>query len=44
MSPNWAEVEAALVIPDALVKIAQGGDVKAIAEELDAQIEEILNK
>ena len=44
MSPNWGEVEAALVIPDALVKIAQGGDVKAIAEELDAQIEEILNQ
>ncbi|WP_292835357.1 extracellular solute-binding protein [Microbacterium sp.] len=44
MSPNWAEVEAALVIPDALVKIAQGGDVKAIAEDLDAQIEAILNK
>lgn len=43
-SPNWAEVEAAQIIPDALVKIAQGGDVKAIAEELDAQIEAILNK
>ena len=35
-SPNWAEVESAQIIPDALVKIAQGGDVKAIAEELDA--------
>ena len=44
MSPNWGEVEAALVIPDALVKIAQGGDVKAIAEDLDAQIEAILNQ
>lgn len=43
-SPNWAEVEAAQIIPDALVKIAEGGDVKAIAEELDAQIEAILNK
>ncbi|WP_243077107.1 extracellular solute-binding protein [Microbacterium sp. SS28] len=43
-SPNWAEVEAAQIIPDALVKIAQGGDVKTIAEELDAQIEAILNK
>lgn len=43
-SPNWAEVEAAQIIPDALVKIAQGGDVKAIAEELDTQIEAILNK
>ena len=35
-SPNWAEVEAAQIIPDALVKIAQGGDVKAIATELDS--------
>jgi N,N'-diacetylchitobiose transport system substrate-binding protein len=43
-SPNWAEVEAALVIPDALVKIAEGGDVAAIAAELDSQIEAILNK
>jgi N,N'-diacetylchitobiose transport system substrate-binding protein len=42
-SPNWAEVEAAQIIPDALVKIAQGGDVKQIAEELDAAIEDILN-
>lgn len=43
-SPNWAEVEAAQIIPDALVQIAQGGDVKAIAEQLDAAIEAILNK
>lgn len=43
-SPNWAEVEAAQIIPDALVKIAQGGDVKQIAEELDSAIEAILNK
>ena len=43
-SPKWAEVEAAQIIPDALVKIAQGGDVKAIAEELDTAIEAILNK
>lgn len=42
-SPNWAEVEAAQIIPDALVKIAQGGDVQTIAEELDSQIEAILN-
>jgi N,N'-diacetylchitobiose transport system substrate-binding protein len=44
MSPNWTEVESSLIIPDALVKIAQGGDVKAIATDLDAQIEAILNK
>jgi N,N'-diacetylchitobiose transport system substrate-binding protein len=43
-SPNWAEVEAAQIIPDALVKIAQGGDVAAIAADLDTQIEAILNK
>jgi N,N'-diacetylchitobiose transport system substrate-binding protein len=43
-SPNWAEVEAAQIIPDALVKIAQGGDVAAIAAELDSAIEAILNK
>lgn len=43
-SPKWAEVEAAQVIPDALVKIAQGGDVQQIAEELDSAIEAILNK
>ncbi len=42
-SPNWAEVEAAQIIPDALVKIAEGGDVEQIATDLDAQIEQILN-
>jgi N,N'-diacetylchitobiose transport system substrate-binding protein len=41
-SPNWAEVEKAQLIPDALVKIAQGGDVTQIATDLDAQIESIL--
>ncbi|MBV0894208.1 extracellular solute-binding protein [Microbacterium sp. NC79] len=43
-SANWAGVEASLVIPDTLVKIAQGGDIKPLAEELDKKIEEILNK
>ncbi|RXZ69702.1 extracellular solute-binding protein [Agromyces albus] len=42
-TPKWAEVEAAQIIQEALVKIAQGGDVATIAAELDAQIEEILN-
>ena len=42
-SPNWAEVEAARVLEDFFVKIAQGGDVQALAEEVDAQIEDILN-
>lgn len=44
MSANWGEVEKALLIPDALVKIAQGGDVAAIAADLDKAIEAILNK
>ncbi|MFT3798275.1 extracellular solute-binding protein [Microbacterium sp.] len=43
-SPHWAEVEAAQIIPDALVKIAQGGDVTQIATQLDTDIEAILNK
>lgn len=43
-SPNWGEVEKAQLIPDALVKIAQGGDVTQIATDLDAAIEAILNK
>ncbi len=42
-TPKWAEVEAAQIIQEALVKIAQGGDVATIAADLDAQIEEILN-
>ncbi len=43
-SPNWAEVESSGVIKDALVKIAQGGDVAAIAADLDGEIEAILNQ
>ncbi|MDD7962078.1 extracellular solute-binding protein [Microbacterium thalli] len=43
-SPQWSEVESSGVIKDALVKIAQGGDVTEIATELDGQIEAILNK
>ena len=43
-SPNWAEVEAAQIIPDALVRIAQGEDVEAVATALDEQIEAILNQ
>ncbi|WP_214466150.1 extracellular solute-binding protein [Microbacterium flavescens] len=42
-SPNWAEVEAARILEDFFVKIAQGGDVKALAEEVDVKIEDILN-
>ncbi|MBU4465748.1 MAG: sugar transporter [Actinobacteria bacterium] len=43
-SPNWANVESSGVIKDALVKIAQGGDVTSIAKDLDSQVEAILNK
>lgn len=43
-SPNWAEVEAAQIIPDALVRIAQGEDVEAVATALDEEIEAILNQ
>ena len=43
-SPNWAEVEATQIIPDALVRIAQGEDVEAVATALDEQIEAILNQ
>ena len=42
-TPKWGDVEAQKVIQDALVQIAQGGDVETIATELDAQIESILN-
>ncbi|QTX03929.1 extracellular solute-binding protein [Agromyces archimandritae] len=42
-TPKWAEVEAAQIIQEALVKIAQGGDVTEIATGLDKQIEDILN-
>ncbi|TQK18904.1 carbohydrate ABC transporter substrate-binding protein (CUT1 family) [Microbacterium sp. SLBN-154] len=42
-SANWAEVEASRVLEDFFVKIAQGGDVAALAAEVDTQIEDILN-
>ncbi|UZN04676.1 sugar ABC transporter substrate-binding protein [Cellulomonas sp. S1-8] len=42
-TPRWGDVETQRVIQDALVQIAQGGDVTTIAEELDATIESILN-
>lgn len=42
-SPNWAEVEASRVLEDFFVKIAQGGDVKSLAAEVDTKIEDILN-
>ena len=42
-SPNWAEVEAARILEDFFSKIAQGGDVQSLAEEVDSKIEDILN-
>jgi N,N'-diacetylchitobiose transport system substrate-binding protein len=42
-SPKWADVEAQNILQSAFVKIANGDDVKTVAEELDAKIEEILN-
>ncbi len=42
-SPKWADVEAAGLLQDFFVKIAQGGDIPSLAEQLDADIEGILN-
>ena len=43
-SPNWAEVESSRVLEDFFVKVAQGGDLKSLATEVDTKIEDILNK
>ncbi len=42
-SENWAAVEASTVLPDMLVAIAQGGDVKAEAAKADSAIATTLN-
>lgn len=42
-SPKWADVEAKGLLQDFFVKVAGGGDVPALAAELDTQIESILN-
>lgn len=42
-SPKWADVEASGILTDLFVKIAQGGDVKALATDADTKIEAILN-
>ncbi len=42
-SPNWAEVEASRVLEDFFVQVAQGGDLAALAAEVDEKIEAILN-
>lgn len=42
-SPKWADVEAARVLQDFFVQLANGGDIEPLAEELDTKIEDILN-
>jgi ABC-type glycerol-3-phosphate transport system substrate-binding protein len=42
-SENWAAVEAANVLPDMLVEIAQGGDIAEAAGRADSAIEAALN-
>jgi len=42
-SPKWADVEAAGVLQDLFVQIANGGDIPALAAAADERIEEILN-
>jgi hypothetical protein len=42
-SENWAGVEASTVLPDMLVSIAQGGDVRAAAKTADDAITTKLN-
>jgi N,N'-diacetylchitobiose transport system substrate-binding protein len=42
-SPKWADVEAAQLLQDLFVQIANGGDIPALAEKADADIEAILN-
>lgn len=42
-SPKWADVEAARLLQDFFVKIATGGDIPSLAEQLDLDIEAILN-
>jgi N,N'-diacetylchitobiose transport system substrate-binding protein len=42
-SPKWADVEAAQLLEDFFVQIANGGDIPSLAEKIDADIEAILN-
>jgi N,N'-diacetylchitobiose transport system substrate-binding protein len=42
-SENWAGIEASTVLPDMLVAIAQGGDVKSEAGKANDTIVEMLN-
>jgi N,N'-diacetylchitobiose transport system substrate-binding protein len=42
-SENWAAVEATTVLPDMIVAISGGADIKSEAEKADKAIEDILN-
>jgi N,N'-diacetylchitobiose transport system substrate-binding protein len=42
-SPKWADVEAARVLQDFFVQLANGGDAAALAKDVDTKIEDILN-
>ena len=42
-SENWAAVEASNILPDMIVAISGGADVKAEAAKADAAIEALLN-
>lgn len=42
-SPKWADVESARLLQDFFVKVATGGDIEALATQLDLDIEAILN-
>lgn len=41
---NWALIEGDRTLEDLFSQIAQGGDLKALAEKTDAHIAEVLNK
>ena len=41
---NWALIEGDRTLEDLFSQIAQGGDLKALAEKADAHIAEVLNK
>lgn len=43
-SPEWSNVEASQVLEDSFSKIAQGEDVTKVAADLDAAINQALNK
>ncbi|TPW72776.1 extracellular solute-binding protein [Schumannella sp. 10F1B-5-1] len=43
-SPKWADVESSQLLQDFFSAVAQGGDVKSLATELDKKIDDILNK